>query len=325
MKKTFLFFVMVALTIGCQTPKKHYKVAIFSPMVHQSLVSMINGFKEGMREHGWQDGINIDFIDVNASGNWNEMPRMLEGIYDEKPDLVFVVTTPAAEQASKLCRKSKIPTIYGAVTDPLSSNIIDSFEKSEFPITGVTDRYPTKDQSEFFASFFKDIKSTTCAILYTPSEKNSQILSAETEKYLNEIGVHSERVAVENVKDLDKKVENIITSYSAIIVNGDNTIVDRLSVVANLCRKNAKPLFVGDPLSVGNGAIGSLGPDYFSMGKDASQKADLVLKGSFAGIIANSNPTKFTRVINTKVANEIGFKIPLKVWEASNQWQSINN
>ena len=320
-----IFVVLLFLFLGCsnETQVKEVKnIVIFSPLVHKSLNSEIAGFKEGLKDKNWKDGDNVNYIDLNAGGNWEEIGRMLETAYSEQPDLVFVVTTPAAQTAAKLCKKYNVPTIYGAVTDPVVSGIVKTLEKSEFPITGVTDRYPTKEQSEFFVSFFNKPKNEKALILYTPSEKNSQILSSETEKYMNDFGIYSKRVVVEDINNLNKKLESIIDEFTIVIVNGDNTIIERIASVSNLCKRKKKPLFVGDPLSVKLGALGALGPDYYMMGKLASDKANRVLRGEFTGDILSSNPVKFSKVVNTKFASEIDFIIPVSVWGGSSEWES---
>lgn len=327
--KNIIFFILVTiLFLSCNNSsiknKNVRKIITFSPMIHQSLNSEIDGFKEGLRTNGWKDGENITIEDVNASGNWNEISRMLETIYSNSPDLVFVVSTPAAQVAAKYCKQYSVPTIYGAVTDPIVSDIVESLDKSKIPITGVTDRYPTRSQCEFFSAFFPNGRQENGLILYSPNEKNSQILSTETEKFMNEFNVKSERLVIENINDLSQKIENVINKYTFIIVNGDNAIIERISSVSNLCTKYKKPLFVGDPLSVKFGAIGSLGPDYFLMGKDAADKANRILRGEFAGNISSSNPTKFKKVVNSSIAEKIGFRIPQKVWLSNTIWESIN-
>ena len=327
MKNPTLFLIVILLLFSCNNQssnKNPLRIVTFSPMIHQSLNSEIDGFKEGLRINGWKDGENLVIEDVNASGSWNEISRMLETIYSNSPDLVFVVSTPAAQAAAKYCKQYSVPTIYGAVTDPVISDIVESLDSSKIPITGVTDRYPTRSQSEFFSLFFKNGSKEKGLILYSPNEKNSQILSSETEQYMNEFGVQSERLVIENINDLTQKLENVINKYTFVIVNGDNAIIERISSVSSLCSKYKKPLFVGDPLSVKFGAIGSLGPDYFLMGEDAADKANRILKGEYAGSISGSNPTKFKKVVNSEIAYKIGFTIPQKVWLSNSMWESVN-
>jgi putative tryptophan/tyrosine transport system substrate-binding protein len=326
MKKFLIFIIMIApLIFGCNKENgsnKIVEIVIFSPMDHKSLSSEIAGFKEGLSDYNWKDGDNINFIELNADGNWNDIGQILETAYSKKPDLVFVVTTPAAQIAAELCRKYNVPTIYGAVTDPVESDIVESLESSEIPITGVTDRYPTRKQCDFFASFFKNPQEEKAIVLYTTLEKNSQILSEETEKFMNELGINTERVEIEDINNLENRIESFIQDYSIVIVNGDNTIVEKISIVSDICRKYKIPLFAGDPLSIEAGAVGALGPDYFLMGKFASEKANRVLLGEFAGDISSSGPDKFIKVINTRISKEINFHIPVDVWLNSSEWQS---
>jgi putative ABC transport system substrate-binding protein len=304
------------------TANKILRIAIFSPLYHASLTSEITGFKVGLSDKGYREGQNVKFLDHNGNGEFNKMVQLIESIYAERPDLLFVVTTPAATEAANLCKKYKIPTIYGAVTDPVKAKIVDSMEASSLPITGVSDRYPVKQQSEFYSLFFKNKQNEKAAILYTPGEENSQILSSETNQYLKECGIASERIAISTTQELAPILETIMNKYSFIIVNGDNAIIEKISVVSNLCNKHKKPLFVGDPMSVKQGALAALGPDYYSMGIDAANKAVRIIEGEDAGKIPSSFPKSFEYAVNVDIANKYGFNIPSTVWQKSKIWKT---
>src|SRR5690242_6273365 len=134
MKKTNMVVLLVTILWmialnGCKSSheksvnpgSKQYTVAIFSPLYHTSLNDEITGFKMGLSEKGYKEGTNLKFISYNANGDFSKMSQLIESIYTQKPDLLFVVTTPAATEAAKLCTKYQISTVYGAVTDPVNA------------------------------------------------------------------------------------------------------------------------------------------------------------------------------------------------------------
>ena len=322
----FVLTLFVLIILGCKQnsniPQSQIKIGVFSPLYHPSLDAEIQGFREGLRNNGYNEGLNLDIEYVNGGGEFDKLDQLLETLYSKKKQLIFVVTTPAASRSALFCKKYGTPTVYGAVTDPVSAKIVESMDSSTYPICGVSDRYPVGAQCDFFSLFFKVPSKTKCAILFSPTEQNSQILSAQTDSIMKLKGFISERIMVHKIEELSNIVELEVKINDMIIVNGDNAIAEKMSLVSSICQKYKKPLFIGDPLNVTNGALAALGPNYYSMGIDAAAKAVRILKGEKAGSIPSTYPTSFDYAINSQMASVLPFQISDSVWSSCPVWKS---
>ncbi|GEM_PF-186996 len=302
-------------------PGAHTKPRIFivTPMSHSSLDQSMKGFLRGLREKGYgRDKVEIEMM--NAGGDYSRIPVLVKQAVSKKPALVFAVTTPAASQAVEVTDKARIPLVYAAVTDPVAAGIVTGMEASETLATGVSDRYPVREQVKVFVSLFP--KMARAALLYNPSEENSRRLVGQTIEHLRDRGVRGERYAVQLASEIKGQAQKALKECDCLIVNGDNLVTEHLKTVVTLCRDHKKPLFVGDPESVKEGAIAAVGPSYHDMGRRAGHKAAQVLGGRPVQEIPSEYPTSFHYVVNPRAAEGMGVKIPQAFWMIRDLWES---
>jgi len=330
MKRTLLisgilvFFVML---ISCKekgskstsSEKSMKKVVVITPLSHPSLDQSIDGFRQGLSEKNYTTN-NVEFKFMNASGDFGKIASLVKSAIALKPSLIFVLTTPAAAEAIKLTDASKIPLIYTAVTDPVQAKIVSSMDASETLATGVSDRYPVKEQVEFFLKILPTMK--TAGLIFNPAEENSRILVRDTISALEQNNIKASKYEVSTAYEISSRVQEAISVNDCIIVNGDNLVTENLLEVINLCIKLKKPLFVGDPDSVRKGAVATVGPSYFAIGRQTGIKAAQILNGEDPRKIPSEYPKSFDYIVNTKAATAMGVKIPEDFWTIHQIWES---
>jgi putative ABC transport system substrate-binding protein len=322
-----LIMMVVIITASCskkggenQTSRDTKKtIVIITPLSHPSLDQSIKGFRQGLAEKDYSER-NVEFILMNASGDFGKLQSIVQSAIARKPNLVFVLTTPAAMECIKVTDAAGIPMVYTAVTDPVSAKIVTSMEKSETLATGVSDRYPVEEQVAVFLRLLPDMKSA--ALLYNPAEENSQILVKQTIAALSKNGVEGRKYQVNNASEIASRVSQAVAADDCIIVNGDNLVTENLTEVINACVKNRKPLFVGDPDSVRKGAVATVGPSYFSIGRQTGLKAAAILNGTDPRSIPSEYPKSFDYIINTAAAQAMGLDISDEYWMSRQIWES---
>ncbi|HUU16398.1 MAG TPA: ABC transporter substrate-binding protein [Sedimentisphaerales bacterium] len=295
------------------------KIVIVTPLSHPSLDQSIDGFRQGLAEKDYTEA-NVEFIFMNASGDLGKIAFLVKSAIARKPSLIFVLTTPAAAESIKLTNPAGIPMVYTAVTDPVEAKIVTSMEKSETLATGVSDRYPVKEQVNMFMRILPTMK--TAGLIYNPAEANSRILVKQTISALEENNIQALRYEVHYASEISSRVKQAILLNDCIIVNGDNLVTENLAEVINLCIQSKKPLFVGDPDSVRRGAIATVGPSYFAIGRQTGIKAAQILDGKDPRNIPSEYPRSFDYIINTKAAEAMGVKIPEDFWFSRQIWES---
>jgi putative ABC transport system substrate-binding protein len=312
------------LLIGCtsqHTSSRVFDISIIMPSTHPSLSQAIDGFRQGLQEAGYGEKL-IDLRIDNAGGKYQNIAPLVETAIARKPALFFVLTTPAASEAIRLTTKAGIPLVYTAVTDPVEAKIVTSMQRSDTLATGVSDRYPVPEQVRIFLLLMPAMKSA--GILLNPQEGNSRFLAQQTAQELQKRNVQATKYELTNLTELSSRVQQALAADDCVIVNGDNFVVQNLAEVINACSRQKKPLFVGDPDSVRKGAIATVGPSYFALGRQAGHQASRILKGEDVRTIPSEYPAQFDYVVNVSAAKAMGITIPGTFWAERRLWTSTD-
>ncbi|MBK1633652.1 hypothetical protein CKO31_23495 [Thiohalocapsa halophila] len=303
------------------TPEGKSLVYIITPSSHPSLEAAIDGFRQGVAESGW-DQSKLDMQYSNANGEISSIPRLVDRAIRRNADLLFVLSTPAAAAAVKKTNPAQIPLVYAAVTDPVKAGIVTEMQHSDTFATGVSDRYPVREQVQFFTTITPSAQQF--GLLFNPAEQNSQILVNRTEQALTGAGKAPTRYEAAEDSEVAKVATRAFAECDAVIINGDNLFTNNLPTVINVAVSAKKPLYVGDPDSVERGALGTVGPSYRAMGRQAGQKAAKVLSGESIKQIPSEYPQYFDYVLNVAAAASMGVTIPRSAWELRSVWKSVS-
>ncbi len=151
----------------------------------QSMVLLDNcreGFLEGLKEEGIEEGKNLTVDVKNAAADREQQNRSVTFVSD-KVDLVCAIATPSAQSAYNSAMKADIPVIYTAVTDPVAAKLADKDGKPAGNVTGTSDELPVEEQLKMIREMLPDAKKI--GIIYTTSEANS-VSAIEEYKSLQE-------------------------------------------------------------------------------------------------------------------------------------------
>ncbi len=293
------------------------RVCMVRPLDHPSLGAAIEGFRARLMAALPKNG--VVFRAYNAGGNLALVPDLLAQTVRDRCNLVFVLTTPAAQAARSLVATKGIPVVYTAVTDPVGAGIVRSMDGDPLPITGVTDLFPVDAQVKLFLA--ADPSARSAALLYNPTEQNSQVLVARTEAALRARGIAVTRDTALNAAAVPLAAEAAARTADMLIINGDNTFTEGLEAVIAAAERARKPLFVGDPESVRRGAVATVSPDYELLGQEAADKAYIILAGKRqAGEIPSENPTSYSQYVNVGAAQRMGLQLPLAFFQSARVW-----
>ena len=78
------------------------------------------GFIKGLREAGYVEGKNLEFVSRSANGDLRKLRALAREIAAEKVDVFFAPAKPMADAAWYASRR--IPTVIATVTDPVAAD-----------------------------------------------------------------------------------------------------------------------------------------------------------------------------------------------------------
>ena len=121
--------------------KKSYKIGIVKYTDHASLNRIELGAKNCLKELGEKYGITFDYENYvyDCEADNELMKKAGKDLASAKVDLVISIATPPTVAMKDILAENKINMLFRAVSDPISANVIDSFEKPGLYITGTSD------------------------------------------------------------------------------------------------------------------------------------------------------------------------------------------
>ena len=106
------------LAAGAQLAGKLRRIGFLGSGSMPAAASLIEAFRQGLRERGWVEGRNIVIDFRFAAGKFDRLPELAAELVRLEPDLIFSVPTPATLAAAKTTKT--IPIVMFGVSDPVA-------------------------------------------------------------------------------------------------------------------------------------------------------------------------------------------------------------
>ncbi|MCR4944745.1 MAG: ABC transporter substrate-binding protein [Clostridium sp.] len=298
-----------ALFVSCgssETSGSLKKVGVIQYIQHPALDSSNEGFIDGLKEKGYEEGKNIEVEQQNAQGKIDISQQLAGQFVSAKKDLIFAIATPTAQAVSNATKD--IPIVFTSVTDPVDAGLADSLKSSGKNITGTTDKVNIDEQLELFKKMMPNAKKM--GVIYTTSEANSTNQVKELKEVAPKYGLEIKEIGIANINEINQNLNNAISSIDSLYVPTDNNVAASYSLVGDICVKNKIPAVCAEPALVQVGGLVSKGIDYYELGKMAGIKAAEILDGKNPSDIAIEPMKELKITINTDVQEKLGIELP---------------
>ncbi|TDP26855.1 ABC transporter substrate-binding protein [Halanaerobium congolense] len=315
LKKSYLLVLVVLLVsfFSMNLAAQEYEIGISQFVEHPSLDLAREGFIDQLAEEGFVDGENIKIDLQNAQADFATAQTIAQRFNQNKVDLVLAIATPSAQTAANVLKNT--PVLITAVTDPVEAGVVESMEKPGANITGTTDMNPVAKQLELIRDFLPEVKDI--GILYNPGEVNSTVQVELAKEKAEERGVNLQEATVSNSSEVSLAVSSLVDSVDAIYVPTDNIIVSAMPTVLQTAHNRKVPVFASENNSVEQGAVATLGIDYYQLGRQTGSMAARILNGSKPAEMPVESSQELKLYINQKSAEEIGLEIPTELLESA--------
>ena len=276
--------------------KQVYKIGITQFMEHPSLNLTKEGFKAAFKEAG----INADFDEKNANGEVTNANLIATNYKADKKDLVFGIATPSAQ--ALVNNISDIPVLFSAVTDPASAKLLNS------NVTGTSDKLENvAAQLDLLLKIKPGVKKI--GVLYNPSEQNSAVQVQEIQKIAKQKNIEVVLQGINNFGELAQATKNLLGSTDALYLPTDNLVVSGMNLIASEAVNARKPVVVSENSSVKEGALFTMGLDYYALGKRTGEMAIEILKGKPVSQIPFETSKQMKLYVNSKTAQALGLDV----------------
>jgi len=201
----YLFLVIAMMVLGgvvqAQQPEKIARIGYLGAFTPSAGASLLDAFRQGLREFGYVEGQNI-FIDYRwAEGKPDRLPVAAAELVNIRAEVIVTQSNAAAaalQQATKT-----IPIIVAGMGDPVESGFVASLARPGRNITGfsnqaeqfagkwlelLTETVPKMSrvavlavsQTVSHATYWREIEATAQTLKVTPNDRTSRDLMRST-------------------------------------------------------------------------------------------------------------------------------------------------
>ena len=283
MRRKVMAMVMAAMTMAAamavpaMADEESVTIGISQFAEHGSLDNCREGFLEGLKEAGYEEGKNLTIEYQNAQADTGNAATIADSFVNKKVDLICAIATPSAMSAYNSAMDADIPVIYTAVSDPSGAGLVNEDGTNVGNITGTSDKLPVTEQMALIRELMPDAKKI--GILYTTSEANSVSTIQEYKDHAEEYGFEIVDTGINTIADVEMAAKDLASKVDCISNLTDNTVVSALQTVLAAANDAKIPVFGSEVEQVKNGCVAAVGIDYVALGKQTGEMAAKVLKG----------------------------------------------
>jgi len=284
-------------------------IGISQVVTHPALDATRQGVIDALGDKGYKEGDNLVVDYQNSEGDPSLFASIAQQFVTNKVDLIVSIATPNSQAAIAAAEGTDIPVVFTAVTDPVGSGLISSWESHpNESVTGVSDMIVVSDDVELIKEILPNIKKL--GTIYNSGESNSVFLVQELHKACEDLDIEVVEATVSTSAEVSTAAQALVGKVDAIWIGTDNTVVSGLEALVGVCEDNAIPLFAADEDSIVRGCIAAYSFDYYDIGYQTGEMVVKILDGKDASTIPVEKGNVISLSVNTAAAERMGITLP---------------
>src|SRR3954453_584720 len=293
---------------AAQQKRKGPRVGVLSPgdAPPRDAFRQQERFEAGLRELGWQPGVDIVVEYRYAQGNLDRLPAMAVELASMPVDVIVArgLTIAPARQAT-----ATIPIVMAADPDPVGSGFVASLARPGGTITGLSTQALESEpkQLELLRTIAPSLKAV--AVLRNANAADNE-QAQRTAAAAQALRLDLKEVPVSRSEQLPRAFEMMDEmGMRAALFRGTLWFLDANQVAA-LVLKHRLPTIHNLREFAFAGALMSYGVNFETLHRRAADFVDKIIKGANPAELPVEEPTKFELIINLKTAKVLEIDVP---------------
>lgn len=301
-----LMMIMPGMAFSQSQPGEKIVIGVLN--LAGSAEPYLDGFREGMSEIGYHKD-RVTYIYEGALGKRSKLESGIQNFLEAHPDLIFTITTPAAQAAKLATENIDIPVVFVSVSDPLGSGIVDNLEKPGGNITGVKVGGPVPKILEWLL-----ILSPKTKRILVPHRSNNPS-SVRQIKSLKDAALKAKQTGKEfdlvviAVQDQISPIFADVHNHDAVFLTAGGWPNEMIALIGQEALKHNLPVVTMLPIYNVPGILFSYTTDIAKVGKQASAMVNQILHGVQPGDISVAT-AEFYLSVNLQTAHAINLDVP---------------
>lgn len=306
-KIVWVFGLLPFLVLMALLPMKVYardkEILMF---LWQGETSAEKGFKDALAEELPDQNINYTLYD--ASKDMDRLRDLIDQTDQAQYDLIYTYGSVVTSRVIKVIKKT--PIVFDIVFDPISYQIMDSWDVKQPNLAGASNSIPISLQIQKIheAFGFGDI-----GIIYNPLDKNSEDIKAQIEEYLNQKGANLFPFEFrENFNSLRTYLDSVGSRVKCIYLPSERLVVGYLQRILSEINRKQMRTCVTDVKYLRMGGILCISAEYNNVGKMAGRLAAQILRGASPADLPVKRPaeTDITLYANSSLVKRFKIDLP---------------
>jgi putative ABC transport system substrate-binding protein len=300
------------LAVAAQQTSQAQCIGILMTAPQAQRAHLIVAFKQGLRDLGHLEGVDICFEIRSAEGHVERLSGLATELVNLGVAVMFADTTQAVQAAK--AATTKIPIVMGSPGDPVGTGLVASLARPGGNVTGTTTLAFDLSRKRLQLLRYLLPGSARLAILWNSSNVASAENWRESEDAARILNLAVKSFAVTDAAELDEKLRAIRDAgVAALVVLPDSILFSEKRHLAEFAIKSRLPTMFEQREHVEAGGLMSYGPNLSELYRHASSFVDKILAGAKPADLPVEQPTKFELVINLNTAKTLGLQIPDKL------------
>jgi putative ABC transport system substrate-binding protein len=273
----------------------------------------LRALQQGLSEGGYVEGRNLAIIYRSADNQYDRLPALAVDLVARQVSVILALGSPVPARAAMAATKT-IPIVFAYGGDPVSDNLVASFNRPGGNITGVTMLAATLAAK--LLELLREIvpQVTDVALLVDPKSTLAEIQIKDARAAAHILGQRLHVVNASSEKEIDAAFAAINQMKAGALLVGVspvfNLLRDQLAALA--ARYKIPTMYPNRDYPMAGGLM-SYGASMKDTWRQAGVYVSRILKGAKPADFPVVQPTKFELVINLKTAKMLGLAIPDKM------------
>jgi putative tryptophan/tyrosine transport system substrate-binding protein len=281
----------------------HIGVLVFTPMAP----AVQDGFRQGLRDHGYIEGRNVVVEWRSAEGRTERAKAMAAELVKLKVNVIVAEFTPAVQAAKDAT--STIPIVMASAGDPVATGLVASLARPGGNVTGLSNVAAELSGKRF--ELLREILPGVARVglLIHGADPLDKAFVQGTEAAASSAGIQLHVATVPRPEDLEPALAGMTKAGAAAVIVPANLPVPAHIIAQSAQRYRLPSISLVSQFPEAGGLM-SYGASLLDIRRRAVGYVDKILKGATPANMPVERPTTFELVINRKTAAALGLSLP---------------
>ena len=270
--------------------------------------AFVESFLQGMRDFGYTEGDNFDFVPRFAGGYIERLPALAQELVQLRPSVILAPASGPAVAAKRAT--ATIPIVSPALADAVHLGLVASVSRPGGNVTGITPYVEGLPAMQMELAREVVPGAARIGVLANLSDPKAPPQLHELEATEQQLGVKVIVADVNVPDDLDGAFRTLaVQRIDVMVVLQTSMLLSERRKIAGLAATTRLPAVYGYREHVDDGGLISYGVDLRACFRRAAYYVHKILNGVAPGDLPIEFPTNLELVINLKTARALNLEI----------------